>query len=67
MSEEIEAPLSRALRLVEDLIRERMAQRFAEGHAATEPKAKRALFARADELGLVVREIRKARGEGKDE
>lgn len=58
-----DVPLMRALRLVEDLIRERMAGLHQQAQAAQEPKARRALHTRADELGLLVREIQKARGE----
>jgi len=62
-----DVPLLRALRLVEDLIRERMAGLHQQAQAAQEPKARRQIHIRADELGLLVREIRKARGEERDE
>ena len=58
-----DVPLARALRLVEDLIRERMAGLHQQAKATEEPKARRQIHTRADELGLLVREIQKARGE----
>ena len=58
-----DVPLMRALRLVEDLIRERMAGLHQQAKAAEESKARRQIHPRADELGLLVREIQKARGE----
>ena len=61
MSDDV--PLLRALRLVEDLIRERMAGLHQQAQQTLEPKARRSLHTRADELGLLVREIQKARGE----
>ena len=61
-----DVPLMRALRLVEDLIRERMAGLHQQAKATEEPKARRALHTRADELGLLIREIQKARGERDD-
>lgn len=61
-----DVPLMRALRMVEDLIRERMAGLHQQAKVTEEPKARRALHTRADELGLLIREIQKARGERDD-
>jgi len=61
-----DVPLLRALRMVEDLIRARMAGLHQQAQNTQEPKARRAIHTRADELGMLVREIQKARGERDD-
>lgn len=50
-----------ALDLIEQLIRQRMAVLHKQGRDATEMRIKRASHLRADELGLLVAEIKKAR------
>jgi hypothetical protein len=61
-----DVPLLRALRMVEDLIRERMAGLHRQAQNTQEPRARRQIHTRADELGLLIREIQKARGERDD-
>lgn len=61
-----DVPLMRALRMVEDLIRERMAGLHQQAQKTQEPRARRQIHTRADELGLLIREIQKARGERDD-
>lgn len=66
MTEATDVPLSRALRLVEDLIRQRMASLHQQAQQTHQSQARRQIHTRADELGLLVREIQKARGERDD-
>lgn len=51
----------KTLHLVEHLIRQRMAALHAAAQGAAEPRARRTGHARADELGQLLVEIRKAR------
>ena len=61
-----DVPLMRALRMVEDLIRERMAELHQQAQKTHEPRLRRQIHTRADELWLLIREIQKPRGERDD-